>query len=84
MRFAAGWFASLLIALSAAAACAQARETAGGPGASLATGGGMLMFQALYGQRDPGGGFVFADFSPHWRFNVERRQDTCVCAAQRR
>lgn len=71
MRFAAGWFASLLMALSAAWACAQALETAGGPGASVAAGGGLSMFQAVYGQRDLGGGFVFVDFSPHWRFNVE-------------
>lgn len=71
MRFAARWFASLLIALSAAGACAQALETAGGPGASVAAGGGLSIFQVVYGRRDLGGGFVFVDFSPHWRFNVE-------------
>jgi hypothetical protein len=71
VRVAEGWLASLLMALSVAGACAQARETAGGPGASIAAGGGLSIFQAVYGQRDLGGGFAFVDFSPHWRFNLE-------------
>lgn len=29
------------------------------------------MFNSTYGQRNLGGGFVFADIQPHWRFGVE-------------
>jgi hypothetical protein len=61
----------LLIVMCDARAGAQARETAGGPGASVSAGGGLSVIQAVYGQRDLGGGFAFADFSPHWRFSLE-------------
>lgn len=71
VQFVLGCFTSLLVALSGARACAQALETAGGPGASVAAGGGVSMMQAVYGQRDLGGAFAFADFSPYWRVNLE-------------
>jgi hypothetical protein len=71
VRLVARWTASLLIALCGARAIGQALPTAAGPGASVMAGGGLSLFQAVYGQRDLGGGFVFAEFSPHWRFNME-------------
>jgi hypothetical protein len=52
-------------------AAAQASPTATGPGSSVVVGGGAAMFQSVYGQRDLGGGFVFADLQPHWRFGIE-------------
>ncbi len=71
VRLACTYFASLLITACGAHAGAQARETAGGPGASVTAGGGLSLTQAVYGQRELGGAFVFADFSPHSRFDVE-------------
>lgn len=71
LRLGAACAACLLITWGWAGASGQARETAGGPGASVIAGGGLSMVQAVYGQRDLGGAFVFADFSPHWRFNLE-------------
>lgn len=50
---------------------AQASPTATGPGSSVVIGGGAAIFQSDYGQRDVGGGFVFADLQPHWRFGIE-------------
>lgn len=64
-------FASLLISLCTARGLGQALATAAGPGASVVAGGGVSLFQSVYGERDLGGGFVFADFSPHWRFDLE-------------
>lgn len=61
----------LTSAASVAGANAQARPTATGPGASVAVGGGFSLFQSIYGQRNLGGGFVFADLAPHWRFDME-------------
>jgi hypothetical protein len=52
-------------------AAAQASPTATGPGSSVVIGGGAAMFQSIYGQRNLGGGFVFADLQPHWRFGIE-------------
>lgn len=68
---AATMVAALLIILHGSRARAQALETAGGPGASVSVGAGLSVVQAVYGQRDLGGGFAFADFSPHWRFDLE-------------
>jgi hypothetical protein len=59
------------MSLFPAAACAQAGPTATGPGSSVTVGGGISLFQSVYGQRELGGGFVFADFAPHWRFDLE-------------
>lgn len=70
-RLVCGCVASLLIAACGARACAQARETAGGPGAAVSMGGGLSLMQAVYGQREMGGAFMFADFSPHSRFDLE-------------
>lgn len=50
---------------------AQAVTTATGPGSAILAGGGLSLFDSPYGQRDLGGGFVFADLQPHWRFGVE-------------
>jgi len=71
VRGAIACFASLLIAARGGRVFAQARETAGGPGAAVTAGGGLSLVQAVYGQRQLGGAFAFADFSPYWRFNLE-------------
>ena len=52
-------------------ALAQAMPTATGPGTSIIAGGGASLFDSPYGQRDLGGGFVFADIQPQWRFGIE-------------
>lgn len=52
-------------------ASAQARPTATGPGSFVSVGGGASLFQSVYGERNLGGGFVFADVQPHWRFGIE-------------
>lgn len=71
LRLAVRGFACLLVALLSADASGQARPTAAGPGASVIAGGGLSLFQAVYGQRNLGGAFAFVDFSPHWRLNLE-------------
>lgn len=63
--------AGLVVMFLGSRALAQASATATGPGASVVVGGGVSMFQSVYGQRDLGGGFVFVDLQPHWRFSVE-------------
>ncbi|HVG28023.1 MAG TPA: hypothetical protein VM865_10495 [Acidobacteriaceae bacterium] len=57
--------------LTHATVAAQALSTAGGPGTSVALGGGPTVFQADYGRRILGGGLIFADIHPHWRFGLE-------------
>lgn len=57
--------------LSGQLARAQAAATASGPGAYIAVGGGITMFQADYGSRGLGGGLVFADVNPQWRVGLE-------------
>ena len=61
----------LLLLLAGRRANAQAVPTATGPGTSIVAGGGASLFNSPYGQRDLGGGFLFADIQPHWRFGVE-------------
>ena len=61
----------LLLLLAGTRAVAQAVATATGPGTSIVAGGGASLFNSSYGQRNLGGGFVFADIQPHWRFGVE-------------
>jgi len=61
----------LIVACFNGRASAQASATATGPGASVVVGGGVSMFQSVYGQRDLGGGFVFVDVQPQWRFSIE-------------
>jgi hypothetical protein len=61
----------LLLVLAGMKASAQAAPTATGPGTSIVAGGGVALFNSPYGQRDLGGGFVFADIQPHWRFGIE-------------
>jgi hypothetical protein len=69
--------AALLAALIVLAACAptraraQAVSTATGPGANLTLGGGFSLAHSPYGQRDLAGGWIFADFYPHWRAGFE-------------
>ncbi len=50
---------------------AQAVPTASGPGSYIAVGGGISWFQADYGHRDIGGGVLYAEVNPHWRFGLE-------------
>lgn len=67
----------LLLATLLANACgttqlhAQAVPTASGPGSYIAVGGGFSWFQADYGHRDIGGGVLYAEVNPHWRFGLE-------------
>jgi hypothetical protein len=49
----------------------QALATAGGPGSYLAVGGGVSAFQQDYGQNWIGGGAVFVDMNPTWRYGLE-------------
>lgn len=58
----------LLLALGARG---QALSTAGGPGSYLAVGGGVSAFQQDYGQNWIGGGAVFVDMNPTWRYGLE-------------
>lgn len=52
-------------------ASAQARPAAAGPDTYVAVGGGVSAFQADYGQRVLGGGVVYADVNPTWRYGFE-------------
>lgn len=61
----------LLLIFAGAKGIAQAAPTATGPGTTIVAGGGAALFNSPYGQRDLGGGLVFADIQPHWRFGVE-------------
>jgi hypothetical protein len=61
----------LLLIFARTKATAQAAPTATGPGSTIVAGGGASLFNSPYGQRDLGGGFIFADIQPHWRFGVE-------------
>ena len=61
----------LLLIFARTQANAQAVSTATGPGSTIVVGGGASLFNSPYGQRDLGGGFIFADIQPHWRFGVE-------------
>jgi opacity protein-like surface antigen len=50
---------------------AQVVPAAVGPGAYVAVGAGVSGFQAVYGQRDLAGGFIYADVHPQWRVGFE-------------
>lgn len=50
---------------------AQASPTASGPGSYVAVGGGISWFQADYGRQELGGGLLYAEVNPHWRFGLE-------------
>jgi hypothetical protein len=50
---------------------AQNIATAKGPGSYTAVGGEVSVFQADYGQRILGGGLLFADVNPTWRYGIE-------------
>lgn len=50
---------------------AQAVATATGPGSFVAVGGGISAFQAVYGNQNIAGGFLYADVNPHWRVGFE-------------
>ena len=68
---AAAFLVVLLFAGSAGVASAQALPGATGAAGYIAVGGGASGFQADYGQRYIGGGFVFADVNPTWRYGLE-------------
>ena len=53
------------------AAHAQAVPTAVGPGSNLTVGGGVSAYQAVYGNHDISGGFLYADANPQWRVGLE-------------
>jgi opacity protein-like surface antigen len=50
---------------------AQALPAASGPGSYVSAGLGYSSYQADYGQRVLGGGMVFVDVHPTWRYGVE-------------
>jgi opacity protein-like surface antigen len=50
---------------------AQVVPAAVGPGAYVAVGAGASGFQAVYGERYLGGGFIYADVHPQWRVGFE-------------
>ncbi len=50
---------------------AQDIPTAKGPGSYVAVGGDLSIFEADYGRRILGGGVVFVDLNPTWRYGVE-------------
>jgi hypothetical protein len=67
-----GWLLGLLGVLAVLrVAGAQAIATAKGPDSYIAFGGAVTAFQADYGHRVLGGGTVFADFNPTWRYGFE-------------
>ncbi len=61
----------LLLLFPSHRAQGQALATASGPGSYVAVGGGVSWFQADYGHRDIGGGVLYAEANPHWRFGLE-------------
>jgi hypothetical protein len=62
---------ALLLILVDTKASAQAVPTATGPGSTIVAGVGASLLNSPYGQRNLGGGFIFADIQPHWRYGVE-------------
>jgi len=52
-------------------AAAQAIATAKGPDSYIAFGGAVTAFQADYGRQVLGGGTIFADVNPTWRYGFE-------------
>jgi len=72
MRTLIGTFALvLMLALVPGTLDGQALPTASGPGSYIAVGGGASVFEADYGQRYIGGGFVYVDVHPTWRYGIE-------------
>ena len=63
--------ALLLQLLVVRIAAAQNFATAKGPGSYIAFGGAVTAFQADYGHRVLGGGTLFADVNPTWRYGFE-------------
>jgi opacity protein-like surface antigen len=61
----------ILLGIGGCAVHAQALPTASGPGTYAAVGGGYSGYQVDYGKRAMGGGFVFADVHPTWRYGLE-------------
>jgi opacity protein-like surface antigen len=61
----------LLAATGPACTHAQAIPEAKGPGAYVAVGGGVSLYQFDYGQRKLGGIAAWADINPQWRYGVE-------------
>jgi hypothetical protein len=64
-------FVGLILCAGSRVACAQAQATASGPGSYVSAGGGYSAYQVDYGQRILGGGFVFVDVHPTWRYGLE-------------
>jgi hypothetical protein len=69
MRFTATVMITITLALTRGHA--QVVPSAVGPGAYIALGAGVSGFQAVYGQRDLVGGFLYADVHPQWRVGFE-------------
>jgi len=65
------WALLVLPSMMVHHASAQALATATGPGTYVAVGGGASAYQVDYGQRILGGGVVWADVNPTWRYGFE-------------
>jgi opacity protein-like surface antigen len=64
-------FVATVLGAGWASSPAQVVPAAVGPGAYVAVGAGLSGFQAVYGQRDLAGGFIYADVHPQWRVGFE-------------
>lgn len=63
--------ALIALGVSARVVRAQAWPTVVGPGSNIRVGVGGSFYQADYGQRVLGGGMVFIDAHPTWRYGIE-------------
>jgi hypothetical protein len=70
-RIARAFIGVAVILAGAKGLLAQVVPSAVGPGAYVAVGTGVSGFQAVYGQRDLGGGLIYADVHPQWRVGFE-------------
>ncbi len=62
---------ALLLGCVSGLSGAQALPTASGPGSNVTVGGGYSFLKSDYGRRMLGGGFLYADVHPHWRYGLE-------------
>ena len=70
-RVAFVWLAGCALLLSGSVASGQAKATASGPGSFISVGGGASAFQSDYGRRGLGGGWIYLDMHPTWRYGIE-------------
>ena len=71
MRRLRRWILTAGLGLMGAGCSAQARYAATGPGSLITVGGTASGFQSNYGQRVLGGGAMYVDLNPTWRYGLE-------------